>query len=69
MPAGRLATIEVPTLALDGGASPDWARHSVREVAAVIPGARHITLEGQTHGADVKVLAPTLEEFFSSSRR
>ncbi len=66
MPTGRLATIRVPTLALDGGASPDWARHSVREVAAVIPGALHITLDGQTHGADVNVLAPVLEEFFSS---
>jgi pimeloyl-ACP methyl ester carboxylesterase len=65
MPTGRLATIRVPTLAVDGGSSPDWARHSVREVAAVIPGARRITLEGQTHGADVRVLAPVLEEFFS----
>jgi pimeloyl-ACP methyl ester carboxylesterase len=65
MPTERLATIRVPTLALDGGASPDWARHAVREVATVIPGARHITLEGQTHGVDVTVLAPVLEEFFS----
>ncbi|HEY1990087.1 MAG TPA: alpha/beta hydrolase [Acidimicrobiales bacterium] len=65
MPTERLATIGVPTLALDGGASPEWARHSVREVASAIPGARHITLEGQTHSADVTVLAPVLEEFFS----
>lgn len=65
MPTARLATIGVPTLAIDGGASPDWARHSVREVASAIPGARHLTLDGQTHGADVAVLAPALEEFFS----
>jgi pimeloyl-ACP methyl ester carboxylesterase len=65
IPTERLATIGIPTLALDGGASPDWARHSVREVAAAIPGARHLTLEGQTHNADVQILAPVLEEFFS----
>lgn len=65
VPTERLATIGVPTLAIDGGASPDWARHSVREVASIIPGARHLTLDGQTHNADVTVLAPVLEEFFS----
>jgi pimeloyl-ACP methyl ester carboxylesterase len=65
VPTERLATVRVPTLAIDGGASPDWARHSVREVASLIPGARHVTLEGQTHNADVQVLAPVLEEFFS----
>lgn len=65
IPTERFATIGVPTLAIDGGASPDWARHSVREVVAAIPGAGHVTLEGQTHVADVAVLAPVLEEFFS----
>jgi pimeloyl-ACP methyl ester carboxylesterase len=65
MPAERLTAIRIPTLALDGGASPDWARHSVAALAATIPGARHLSLEGQTHGADIKVLAPVLEDFFS----
>ncbi|HVB94233.1 MAG TPA: alpha/beta hydrolase [Acidimicrobiales bacterium] len=65
VPAERLATIRIPTLAIDGGASPDWARHAVREVASIIPGARHLTLGGQTHIADVQVLAPVLAEFLS----
>jgi pimeloyl-ACP methyl ester carboxylesterase len=65
MPTERLATIGIPTLALDGGASPAWARRSVEALASTIPGARHIRLEGQTHGADPEVLAPVLEEFFS----
>jgi hypothetical protein len=65
LPADRLTAIRIPTVALDGGASPEWARRSVAAVAAAIPGARHATLEGQTHRADVKVLAPVLEDFFS----
>jgi pimeloyl-ACP methyl ester carboxylesterase len=65
VPIERLAIIGIPTLAIDGGASPDWARHSVREVASIIPGARHATLAGQTHNADVQVLARVLAEFFS----
>jgi hypothetical protein len=65
MPTERLTTIRIPTLALDGGASPDWARNSVAALASTIPGAQRLTLEGQTHGADIKVLAPVLEAFFS----
>jgi pimeloyl-ACP methyl ester carboxylesterase len=65
MPTERLTTIRIPTLAIDGGASPDWARNSVAALASIIPGAQRLTLEGQTHGADVKVLAPVLEAFFS----
>jgi len=64
MPADRLATIAIPTLAISGGASPDWARNTVDAVAAAIPGARHTSLPGQTHGAADDVLAPVLVEFF-----
>lgn len=60
----RLASIQVPTLVLAGGASPDWARNAVDEVAAVIPGARSASLAGQTHGAADDVLAPALAHFF-----
>jgi pimeloyl-ACP methyl ester carboxylesterase len=65
MPTERLFAIRIPTLALSGGASPDWARNSVAALASTIPGARLVDLEGQTHGADIKVLAPVLEDFFS----
>lgn len=64
MPVGRLASIQVPTLALSGGASPDWARNTVAAVAAAIPGAQHTSLDGQTHAAADDVLAPVLAKFF-----
>jgi pimeloyl-ACP methyl ester carboxylesterase len=63
---GRLASIGVPTLVLSGGASPIWARNAVDAVAALIPGAQHASLDGQTHGAADDVLAPVLVRFFSS---
>jgi pimeloyl-ACP methyl ester carboxylesterase len=66
IPAGRMAAIAVPVLALSGGASPAWARDSVRALADAVPGARHASLEGQTHGVAPEVLAPVLVEFFTS---
>jgi hypothetical protein len=53
----------VPTLAVDGGASPPWMRHGVRTLAEAIPRARYRTLEGQTHDVDPKILAGALEAF------
>jgi pimeloyl-ACP methyl ester carboxylesterase len=66
VPTDRLAKIRVPTLVLSGGASPDWARNAVDAVAAAIPGARCVSLDGQTHGAADDVLAPVLAQFFTS---
>ncbi len=63
-PSDRLATITMPTLVLSGGASPEWARNSVQAVADAVPGAQHVSLAGQTHGAADDVLAPVLTEFF-----
>jgi pimeloyl-ACP methyl ester carboxylesterase len=64
VPADLLAKIEVPTLGVDGGASPDWARQAVVAVAAAIPGARHLTLADQDHGVADDVIAPVLVAFF-----
>jgi pimeloyl-ACP methyl ester carboxylesterase len=61
----RLATIQVPTLAIDGGASPSWVHETVQAIATAIPDAKHVTLEGQTHDEDPGVLAPVLLEFLS----
>jgi pimeloyl-ACP methyl ester carboxylesterase len=63
-PLERWASVAVPALVMDGGASPDWQRHAVLALVDVLPDARHRTLEGQDHGPDTEVLAPALEEFF-----
>jgi len=62
--AERWATVTMPTLVMDGGASPEWARNAARELATVLPDARQVTLEGQTHGVTDEAIAPVLEEFF-----
>jgi pimeloyl-ACP methyl ester carboxylesterase len=64
VPAGRLATIGVATLALSGGDSPRWAGEAVDAVARAIPGSERRVLDGQTHGVSDDVLGPVLGEFF-----
>jgi len=64
VPVERLARITAPTLALAGGASPDWGRAGARTIAATIPGAEWQVLDGQGHGAADEVLIPVLTEFF-----
>jgi pimeloyl-ACP methyl ester carboxylesterase len=61
----RWASVTMPTLVMDGGASPEWARNAARALVEVLPDGRYLTLEGQTHAADPQVVAPALEEFFA----
>jgi pimeloyl-ACP methyl ester carboxylesterase len=64
VPADRLASITVPTLVLDGGASPEFMRDAAQTAANALPNAQRRTLEGQTHEVAPDVLAPVLIEFF-----
>ena len=65
LPADRLAKLGVPTLALGGSESPQWRSAATRAVADTIPGARHLTLDGQDHGVlnQRDVLRPVLLDF------
>jgi pimeloyl-ACP methyl ester carboxylesterase len=63
--SARAPSVAVPTLVIDGGASPPWGRRSADAVAAAVPGAERRTLEGQTHEVASEVLAPVLAEFFA----
>jgi hypothetical protein len=75
-PSGRLATVTRPTLVLTGGVSPDAQAgmggmpadlfdRAADAIAAGIPKAERLTLAGQGHVADPKVVAPVLERFFT----
>ena len=66
-PLERWASVTIPTLVMDGGASPDWQRNAVRALVDVLPNVRHRTLEGQDHGPADEVLAPALIEFFTAN--
>jgi pimeloyl-ACP methyl ester carboxylesterase len=60
----QAASISVPTLVMDGGASPAFLRDAAKTLANAIPGAQYRTLEGQTHDVAATATAPVLKEFF-----
>lgn len=63
VPAGRMAAVTVPTLFMDGGASPTWAYDSVQALMEILPNTQRSTPKGQTHDVNTDVLAPVLLEF------
>jgi len=63
-PLERWRLVAVPTLVMHGGDSPAWQRNGARAIAAVLPNARHRTLDGQQHRVAPETLAPVLIEFF-----
>ncbi|MCI0393934.1 MAG: alpha/beta hydrolase [Chloroflexi bacterium] len=64
LPTDRWVKVTVPVLVADGGASDAWLHHAADALSKVLPHASRLTLEGQTHMVDPKVLAPVLIEFF-----
>jgi len=66
VPAERLASITVPTLVMNGGASPAFMHNAAQVVAHALPNAKLRTLEDQTHEVAPEVLAPVLEKFFAA---
>jgi thioesterase domain-containing protein len=74
-PTARLARITRPTLVATGGVRADsqagmgglpsdFFARAADAIAASIPRAECRTIEGQSHVADPKVVAPVLERFF-----
>jgi pimeloyl-ACP methyl ester carboxylesterase len=66
VPTERAASVTAPTLVIDGGASPRWMRDAAAALAGALPGAKHLTLEGQTHDVAPEVLAPSLHAFLAN---
>ncbi|WP_433241310.1 alpha/beta fold hydrolase [Streptosporangium sp. CA-135522] len=64
LPVEQMASVAVPTLVIAGEKSPVVLRQAAREVAGVVPNARHRALEGQNHNVSMKALAPVLVDYF-----
>lgn len=64
LPAGYWSKVTVPTLVIDGGASPSWMHNASEALAEQLPEATRATLEGQTHSVDASKLAPVVIDFF-----
>jgi pimeloyl-ACP methyl ester carboxylesterase len=67
VPVARAASLTVPALIMDGGAT-EWPFMHITAVALAnaIPNAQYRTLEGQTHEVSAEALAPVLVEFFEA---
>jgi pimeloyl-ACP methyl ester carboxylesterase len=65
VPRAEAEQVKVPTIVIDGEASPPSLRDAATTLAAAIPDARHLTLAGQTHDVSPDAVAPVLIEFFT----
>ncbi|MET8757678.1 alpha/beta hydrolase [Lentzea sp. NPDC004782] len=68
LPADRW-TVEVPTLVMNGGKSPEYLRNTMKNAAEVLGDVEHQELPGQTHMLKASAAAPVLVEFFSRAQR
>lgn len=66
VPTEWIKSVYIPTLVIDGGASPEWMHNAAQATADALPNAQRRTLAGQTHEVDPQVLAPLLEEFYKT---
>lgn len=64
VPAEKAATVAVPALVMDGGASYPFMHTTAVALANAMLQAQHRTLEGQTHEVSSEAIAPVLVEFF-----
>ena len=64
-PVEQAARIAVPALVMNGQLGYPFMLATAKALAKAIPHARLLTLQGQRHDVDSKVLAPLLVEFFT----
>jgi pimeloyl-ACP methyl ester carboxylesterase len=67
LPTGLLASVQIPTLVIDGEESPAVMRQAAQSLAETLPDGRHRTLKGQGHDIVPAVVGPMLAAFFTGS--
>ena len=67
VPVKQATKVKSPTLVINGSTMP-FMYDTARALANAIPNAKQLTLEGQSHNVDLKVLAPVLVEFFAQEK-
>jgi pimeloyl-ACP methyl ester carboxylesterase len=66
VPADLLGGIDVPTLVVVGGESPEPLQVAARAVVAAVDGADLAVLDGADHSASTEQLAPVLSAYFAA---
>jgi pimeloyl-ACP methyl ester carboxylesterase len=64
LPVARLAHVNQPVLVATGGGF-DLIEQTADAIAATVPHATRLTLQGLEHAADAKALVPELQRFYS----
>jgi len=65
-PVERAATVTIPALVMNGGASFPFMYDIAQALSKAMPNAQLRTLDGQRHDVNLEVFAPVLVEFFKS---
>jgi pimeloyl-ACP methyl ester carboxylesterase len=68
IPEDLVRRIDIPTLVIAGGASPEFFRDTATRIAEILPDGRLTVLERQDHGAPADMVAPVVAEFFNEAR-
>ena len=67
IPEDVARSLDVPTLVIAGGESPDFFRDTATRLAELVPAARLTVLDGHDHGAPAEVVAPAVAAFLVDS--
>jgi pimeloyl-ACP methyl ester carboxylesterase len=65
VPVHLAASVQAPTLVLDGSETGTWAANSAQALTAALPNPDHRTLQGQDHNVAWEVLAPVVRDFLT----
>lgn len=66
LPASLVASVDVPTLVLDGSETGKWASQSANALEGALTNPSRHTFQGQNHAIAWDVLAPVLKRFFGA---
>jgi pimeloyl-ACP methyl ester carboxylesterase len=61
------SSVQVPTLVMVGGKSPQWMQSGCEMVAASIPNARLVSLDGQAHMVKARATALVVSGFLAET--
>lgn len=65
IPEHLVRAINIPTLVITGGASPDFFLKTAARIAEILPNGKHTVLKGQDHEAPADIVGPLVAEFFA----
>lgn len=67
IPDRLVATIDIPTLVIAGGASPDFFRDTARRLTELLPNGSLAVVPGQDHNAPADAVAPLVVKFLAGA--